>query len=63
MTEHDLYIALIQLEAKDNLDYADTLPQCEKGINTLIMLKEGTREELIEENRKLYEAREWKKYI
>lgn len=63
MTEYDLYILLRKLEAKNNLIYADKLPQCERGINTLVMIQEGTREELIEENRKLYEAREWEKYI
>lgn len=63
MTENDLYILLRKLEYKDNMDYADTLPQCERGINTLVMIKEGTRDELIEENRKLYEAKEWEQYI
>ncbi|MDY5051348.1 MAG: hypothetical protein SPF17_07980 [Candidatus Mucispirillum faecigallinarum] len=63
MTEHDLYVLLTQLEENNNFEYAATLPQCERGINTLIMIKKGTREELIERNRQLYKAREWEKYI
>lgn len=30
MTENDLYILLRKLEFKNNLDYADTLHQCER---------------------------------
>lgn len=63
MTEHDLYLLLRQLESKDNLDYAETLPQCERGINTLIMIKQGTKKELIERNKKLYEAKQWEQYV
>lgn len=63
MNEEDIRILARKLEAKDNLAYIGTLPVTERVINTLIMIKEGTREELIERNRKLYEAREWEKYI
>ena len=63
MNEEDIRILSRKLEANDNLDYLCTLPATERTINTLVMIKEGTREELIEENRKLYEAREWEKYI
>ena len=54
---------MIRLEENNNLNYVRTVPATERTINTLIMIKQGTREELIEENRKLYEAREWEKYI
>lgn len=54
MNEQDLLVLLEKLEEKDNLNYVGTLPQTERGINTLIILKQGTKEELIEENRKLY---------
>ncbi len=63
MTELDLVLLLEKLEEKNNFDYADLLPICEMAIDTFVMLKEGTKEELIEENRKLYEAKEWEKYI
>ena len=63
MNEEDLCKIMIKLEENDNLDYVRTVPATERTINTLIMIKQGTREELIEENRKLYEAREWEKYI
>ena len=63
MTEHDLLILLEKLQAKNNFNYADLLPICEMAIDTFVMLKEGTKEELIEENRILYEAKEWEKYI
>ncbi len=63
MTEYDLFLLLNKLAENNNFEYAATLPHCERGINTLVMIKHGTREELIERNRKLYEAKEWEKYI
>ena len=63
MNEEDICNIMIRLEENNNLDYVRTVPATERTINTLIMIKQGTREELIEENRKLYEAREWEKYI
>jgi len=63
MNEEDIRILGRKLEANDNFVHIGTLPVTERVINTLIMIKEGTREELIERNRKLYEAREWEKYI
>lgn len=78
MTEHDLFLLLEKLEAKnkerynikdtgENIEYdlkhSSTLPQTEKGIKTLAMIGVGTVEELIEENKKLYETRAWEKYI
>lgn len=63
MNEEDIRILGRKLEANDNFVHIGTLPVTERVINTLIMIKEGTREELIERNRKLYEAKEWEKYI
>lgn len=63
MNEEDIRILGRKLEANDNFVHIGTLPVTERVINTLIMIKEGTREELIERNRKLYEAREWERYI
>lgn len=63
MNEEDIRILARKLEANGNQDYLHTLPAIERVINTLIMIKEGTREELVERNRKLYEAKEWEKYI
>ena len=63
MNEEDIRILARKLEANGNQDYLHTLPAIERVINTLIMIKEGTREELLVRNRKLYEAREWEKYI
>lgn len=63
MNEEDICNIMIRLEENNNLDYVRTVPATERTINTLIMIKQGTREELIEENRKLYEAKEWEKYI
>ncbi len=63
MNEEDIRILSRKMEAKNNLNYLHTLPATERTIKTLIMIKEGTREELIEENRILYEAKEWEKYI
>lgn len=63
MNEEDIRILSRKLEANGNQDYLHTLPAIERVINTLIMIKEGTREELLVRNRKLYEAREWEKYI
>lgn len=39
MTEHDLLILLEKLQAKKNLEYADLLPQCERAIDTFVMIK------------------------
>lgn len=63
MNEENVLILARKLEANGNNNYLHTLPATERQINTLIMIKQGSREELIEENRKLYEAREWEKYI
>lgn len=63
MNEEDIRILARKLEANGNQDYLHTLPATERVINTLIMLKDGTREELVARNRKLYEAKEWEKYI
>ena len=63
MNEKDIRRLGRKLEANNNCAHIGTLPVTERVINTLIMIKEGTREELIERNRKLYEAREWERYI
>ena len=63
MNEEDIRILGRKLEANNNFAHIGTLPVTERVINTLIMIKEGTREELIERNRKLYEARAWERYI
>ncbi|MDE7314873.1 MAG: hypothetical protein K2N11_04145 [Mucispirillum sp.] len=63
MTEHDLFLLLSQLAEKGHSDCFDSIPVTERGINTLVMIKQGTKEELIEENRKLYEAKAWEQYL
>ena len=63
MNEEDIRILGRKLEANDNFTHIGTLPVTERVINTLIMIKKGTREELVERNRKLYEARGWEAYI
>ncbi|WP_300720598.1 hypothetical protein [uncultured Brachyspira sp.] len=63
MNEDDLCKIMIRLEENNNLNYAGTVPSSERVINTLVMIKEGTKEELIERNRMLYEARGWEQYI
>ena len=45
MNEEDIRILARKLEANDNNDYLHTLPATERQINTLIMIKQGTREE------------------
>lgn len=63
MTEGDAFELAKKMEAKDNLKYLSTLPLPERAIQTLVMIKQGTKDELIEENRKLYAAKEWEQYI
>ena len=63
MTEHDLFLILSKLSEKGHSDCFEYIPVIERGIDTLVMIKQGTKEELIEENRKLYEAKEWEKYV
>lgn len=63
MTEHDLFLILSKLAEKGHFDCFDRIPIAERSIDTLVMIEEGTREELIEENRRLYEAKEWEKYV
>lgn len=63
MTEHDLFLILSKLAEKGNFDCFGSIPVTERGIDTLVMIEEGTREELIEENRILYEAKAWEQYL
>lgn len=63
MTEKDLYRLLKHLSENGHSDCFDCIPVSERGINTLVMIKQGTKEELIEENKKLYEAKAWEQYL
>lgn len=63
MNEEDVLILAKKLEANNNLSHIGTLPATERIINTLIMIKDGTREELVERNRILYESKGWEAYI
>lgn len=63
MTEHDLFLLLSKLSEKGHSDCFGCLPVTERGINTLVMITKSTKEELIEGNRVLYEAKEWERYL
>ncbi len=45
------------------IDFYDTLPMTTKAMDTMIRLGFDTKERLEEENRKLYKARGWEKYL
>lgn len=63
MTERDLYHLLKHLSENGHSDCFGCLPVSERGINTLVMITKATKEELIEGNRVLYEAKEWERYL
>lgn len=63
MTEHDLFLLLSKLAEKGSYDCFGCIPVTDSSIDTLALIEQKTREELIDTNRRLYEAREWEQYL